>query len=91
MNDVAAWLIAITWIYTAAGMILAAALIIALGITAYWTHRLIRWAAGRARHRSDLRRMRRRPQRPPPAGEALDDYWTCCRTWAKPTREESKR
>jgi hypothetical protein len=58
----------------------------------YWTARLAIWGGQRARHRWDLRRMRRRPARKTAASEqAVLDYLTIRRAWRQPTREEISR
>ncbi|MEV8033955.1 hypothetical protein [Streptomyces sp. NPDC086182] len=90
-DNAAAWLQTVDWLLGAALFILAAALAIAVGVAAYGLLRLARWTVGRIRHRFDVARMQTRPQLRPATGQAIDDYWTCRRVWAKPTREESKR
>lgn len=91
-DNAARWLDAFVWAQTGAAIILAAAALLVLGIAAYWLHRLARWALGRARHRTDLTRMRRRPTpRPPATPQSTDDYWTIRRAWHMTTREEIKR
>jgi hypothetical protein len=58
----------------------------------YWTARLAIWTGQRARHRSDLRRMRRRPARQTAVTEqAVLDYLTIRTAWNQPTREEAGR
>jgi hypothetical protein len=63
-----------------------------LTVTAgYWTARLAIWAGRRIRHRSDVRRMRRRPARKTAASEqAVLDYLTIRTAWNQPTREEAR-
>lgn len=92
MNDLAAWLIAVTWLYTVFAMVLVAAGFLILGVTAYWLGRLTRWAFTRLRHRADRARMRNRPYLPPTRSpQGIDDYWTIRRAWHLATREEAKR
>jgi hypothetical protein len=58
----------------------------------YWTARLAIWAGRRTRHRSDVRRMRRRPAPPWTASEqAVLDYLTIRTAWNQPTREGISR
>lgn len=60
-------------------------------IAGYWTARLAIWGGQRARYRSDLRRMRRRPAPPRTASEqAVLDYLTIRTAWNQPTREEAR-
>ncbi|MER5694882.1 hypothetical protein ACWDBO_31230 [Streptomyces mirabilis] len=61
-------------------------------IAGYWTGRLAIWTGRRIRHRSDLRRMRRRPAPKTAASEqAVLDYLTIRTAWNQPTREEAGR
>jgi hypothetical protein len=60
-------------------------------IAGYWTTQLAIWAGRRARHRWDVRRMRRRPSPPRTSSEqAVLDYLTIRTAWNQPTREEAR-
>jgi hypothetical protein len=93
VRDIAAtWLNAFVWAETGAAILLTAWCFLALGIAAYVLHRATRWAFSRARHRTDLARMRRRPARKTAASEqAVLDYLAIRVTWNQPTREEAGR
>ncbi|MFD4547212.1 hypothetical protein [Streptomyces sp. NPDC058466] len=93
MRDIAAaWLQAFVWAQTGAAILVTAWCFLALGIAAYAVHRLTRWTFSRARHRTDLARMRRRPAPPAPASEqAVLDYLTIRTAWNQPTREEARK
>jgi hypothetical protein len=92
VRDIAAtWLNAFVWAETGAAILVTAWCLLALGIAAYVLHRATRWALSRARHRTDLARMRRRPAPPRTASEqAVLDYLTIRVTWNQPTREEAR-
>ncbi|MET7975803.1 hypothetical protein ABZW44_22710 [Streptomyces mirabilis] len=91
-DNAATWLQAFVWAQTGAAILVTAWCLLALGIAAYVLHRLTRWALGRARHRTDLARMRRRPAPPRTASEqAVLDYLTIRTAWNQPTREEIGR
>lgn len=98
IDVIGGWLLNHDWTLEAAAWVLlicavGTLLLIAYGVLHVLRHawNATRWAAGYLRHHWDLHRMNRWPTPPPPSGDALDNYWTCCRAWAKPTREESKR
>jgi len=93
VRDIAAtWLEAFVWTQTGAAIILAAVAWLPLAIAAYWLHRLARWTFSRARHRTDLARMKRRPAPPQTASEqAVLDYLAIRVTWNQPTREEARK
>jgi hypothetical protein len=92
VRDIAAtWLNAFVWAETGAAILLAAWCLLALGIAAYALHRATRWALSRARHRTDLARMKRRPARQTAVTEqAVLDYLTIRTAWNQPTREEAR-
>jgi hypothetical protein len=90
-DNAATWLEAFVWAQTGAAILVTAWCLLALGIAAYVLHQLTRWALGRARHRADLARMRRRPAPPRTASEqAVLDYLTIRTAWNQPTREEAR-
>jgi hypothetical protein len=90
-NNLAAVLDAAYWGLAISITVLAVTTAAVAVIAGYWTTHCAIWAGQRARHRFDVRRMRRRPARRQAASEqAVLDYLAIRTAWNQPTREEAR-